>query len=289
MKKLLFVMLLAVSLTGCGMMSKADGTKTDGTKVTEDTNSKPKVGETAVRKFSPQGYVEGKVEKIEGSRYEVRYGTTIDKVDAVDVYALPKQGAKVDVKAGDVVVAYERESYWPGCTVKSVSDDIVEVEIIDSKRTMSVPHEKVIKISPAGAAEFKKYGEKKAFEDMAKSKKPTVPAGYKPKVGEKVLAKWSTSSWYPGVVKSLTANDATVDWPSFSDSTVAFESILPFPKTGSATGSPKAGDFVLVRPASDTSGWDYAQVTSVNGQDVEVKFSDGKTATAKAGDYVPLS
>ncbi|MEO6390744.1 MAG: DUF4537 domain-containing protein [Pyrinomonadaceae bacterium] len=291
MKITLLVALLAFGMLACGSSKTAnDGSTSSGDPKPGTTSTKPKVGDTAVYKFSPQGYVEGKVEKIDGSRYEFKYGTSIEKVDADDVHPLPAAGAKADVKAGDIVVARDRDrdNYWAGSVVKNVTPDLIEVENIDNGKVSSVSHEKVIKVSPASAAEFKKYGEVKAFEKMATSKALVVPPGYKPKVGEKVVARWEASSWYPGVVKSVTGTDAMIDWPSFPDSKVSIDRVAPFPKAEGAT-MPKVDDFILVRPASETSSWSFARVVSVSGQTMEVKFADGKSSSLKAGDFIALS
>jgi predicted small lipoprotein YifL len=288
MKRALLLILLASGLAACGPKGSTNGPLSGGDANQKAESAKPKIGETAVYKFSPQGYVEGKVEKIEGSRYEFKYGTSIEKVDSVDVHPLPAAGAKADVKAGDIVVAFSHDTYWAGSTVKSVTDDVVEVENLDDGKVSSVAHEKVVKVSPAAAAEFKRYGEKKAFIKTASSKRLVVPAGYKPKAGEKVVAQWGSESWYPGVVKSVTGDDALIDWPSFPDSTISIDRVAPFPKAEGAI-MPKANDFILVRPDNESFNWDFAQVTSVSGQEMEVKLADGKTKTVKAGNFVSLS
>lgn len=249
----------------------------------------PKVGDTVVYKFSRQGYVEGKVEKIEGSRYEIKYGTSTQKVESVDVHALPKAGEKVNVQAGDVVVARLRESYWPGGIVKSVSPDVIEVEVIENGNMMSSPHEKIIKVSPSSAAEFKTYAEEKGFLKDAQSKRPKAPAGYKPKPGERVVAEWSANAWWVGEVVSVTGEKVKLKWPaSFPESELTLEKIVPFPKSA-ATVLPKEGDFVLVRPADDKSQWQYAQVTGASGQSAEAKFANGKTRSIKADEYIALN
>jgi hypothetical protein len=207
MKKLLLIVAAGILAAACG--GAGSGTNTGG----GDSTAKAadiKVGDTVVFKFSKQGYVEGKVEKIEGSRFEIKYGTSTEKVESVDVHPLPKAGEKVSVQAGDVVVARERDAYWPGSIVKNVSPDVIEVEVIDGGRQLSVPHEKVIKVSPAAAAEFKKYSAEVGFMKDAKSKRPKAPAGYKPKQGERVVAEWSAGAWWVGEVISVSNDKAKI-------------------------------------------------------------------------------
>lgn len=288
MKKFLLIFASSILLAACGGAGTGTGTNSAG----GDTTTKAaevKVGDTVVFKFSKQGYVEGKVEKIDGSRFEIKYGTSTAKVDSVDAHPLPKAGEKASVQAGDVVVARDREAYWPGGIVKNVSPDIIEVEVIDGGKQISVPHEKVIKVSPASAAEFKKYSTEVGFMKDAKSKRPKAPAGYKPKAGERVVAEWSAAAWWVGEIISVGTDKAKIKWPaSFPDSELAFDKIVPYPKADS-TALPKQGDFVLVRPGDDKGQWTYAQVATVSGPTVEVKLADGRTQSIKADQYLALN
>src|SRR5687768_7345621 len=115
MKKLWLPLVAGVLLTACG---GGDGTKPDGAKPPETAAANPaaglKIGDTAVHKSSKQGYVEGKIQKIDGARYEIKYGESLHKVESADVHPLPKPGEKVSVQPGDYVVVHQREAYWPG-------------------------------------------------------------------------------------------------------------------------------------------------------------------------------
>jgi hypothetical protein len=286
MKHLCLVVLAGLVLTACG----GTGTKQAGGSEPTSAAAAPKVGDTVVYKFSRQGYVEGKVEKIEGSRYEIKYGTSNNKIESIDVHALPKAGDKLDVKAGDVVVARVRDEYWAGSIVKSVTADTLELEVIENGNQLTVPHEKAIKVSPASAAEFKKYADEVGFLRNAKAKRPQAPAGYKPKVGERVVAEWSANAWWVGEVVTVSGEKVKLKWlATFPESELSLEKVMPYPTAATATLMPKQGDFVLVKPGDDKSSWSYAQVTSVSGQSAEVKQADGKTRTIKAGDYIALS
>src|SRR6185295_16075441 len=279
MRKLLILGLISL-LTACSQGSKSS-TTTDGKNV--DAGAKPVVGDTAVYKFSRQGYVEGKVQSIDGTRYKLMYGQSPQTVDAVDVYALPKPGAKADVKPGDIVVAHQRDAYWPGAEVKSVNGDVVEVEVISNGDSLSVPPEKVIKINSAAAAEFKTYAQEVAFLKDAKTGRPHPPTDYKPKAGQRVVAEWTDHTWYIGNVVSASPSKATVKWPaSFPQSQLTLDKVLPYP---APAASPKQNDFVIVKQDSENQSFAYAKVTSVNGASVDVKLADGKTRTVKQGDF----
>jgi hypothetical protein len=277
MQKSLLMLVLLVGLTACNIGGKPESARDNSTR------TQVAVGDTAVFKFSRQGYVEGKVQSIDGTRYKLLYGQSTQTVDAVDVYPLPKSGSKVDVKPGDIVVAHRRDAYWPGAEVKSVNGDVIEVLIIAEGNVVSVPHEKVVKISPAAVAEFKQYAEEVAFLKTAKSGRPHPPTDYKPKAGERVVAEWTDKTWYIGSVISANSNQAKIKWPtSFPQSQLSVEKVLPYP---APAASPKPNDFLIVKQDSEQQSFAYAQVTGVNGTSVDVKLSDGKTRTVRQGDF----
>ena len=277
-KKLSLLLALVSLLTA----ACSGGSKTS-TDTEKSATAKPAVGDTAVFKFSRQGYVEGKVQSIDGTRYKMMYGQSPQTVDAVDVYALPKAGAKAEVMPGDIVVAHQRDAYWPGGEVKSVNGDVIEVQVISNGDSLNVPPEKLIKINSAAAAEFKTYAQEVAFLKSAKTGRPHPPADYKPKAGQRVVAEWTDHTWYIGNVVSASPSKATVKWPaSFPQSQLTLDKVLPYP---APAASPKQNDFVIVKQDSENQSFAYARVTSVNGGAVDVKLADGKTRTVKQGDF----
>ena len=291
MKKLLLLVCASVLFTACGAVSEkisGESKSNTETKPAAGNNSgKPQAGETVLFKSGPVNYSEGKVEKVEGGKYEIRSKDTIAKPIAGDVYALPKEGAKSDVKVGDFVVAYSYEIYWEGGEVKSVTDDLVEVEKASGGK-LNVAHDKIIKVSPAGIAAIKQNVEAKAFEDLGKTKKPVLPANWKPKPGDKVAAQWAFGSWHPADLKHVNANDVDIEWKNgWKNGNVGRDKIAPYPTANSPM--PKANDYVIVRPTNETSEWKFAIVTSISGQELEVKFSDGKTQKVKNGDFIAMS
>src|SRR5690348_5079440 len=124
MKKNLLIFLLGMFLTACGMVGGKDASAPRN----ETGGAKPHVGETVVFKWNGANYSEGKIEKIDGNKYEIRSGDYIAKPDAADVYAMPKTGARADDKTVDFVAVYSNNLYWAGGEVKAVSDSIIEVE-----------------------------------------------------------------------------------------------------------------------------------------------------------------
>jgi hypothetical protein len=289
MKKLLLLICVSLFLSACGAMTeKITGESRPDSEPKPGSNSgKPQAGETVLFKSGPVNYSEGKVEKIEGVKYEIRSKDNIAKPNVGDVYALPKEGAKSDVKAGDFVVAYNYEIYWEGGEVKNVTDDLVEVEKASGGK-LNVAHDKIVKVSPAAIADIKQSVEAKAFEDLGKTKKPVLPANWKPKAGDKIAAQWAFGSWHPADIKHVNANDIDIEWKNgWKNGNVARDKIAPYPTD--ASPMPKANDYVIVRPTNDTAEWKFAVVMSISGQELEVKFSDGKTQKVKVGDFIAMS
>jgi hypothetical protein len=272
-------------LAACGASAENAGNTSS---MPNAAGAKPQIGATVVFKSGAANYGEGKVEKIDGAKYEIRSGDRIAKVDAADVYALPAAGAKPDVKAGDFVVAYSRDVYWAGGEVKNVSGDFVEVEPATGSTKLNVAPDKVIKVSAAATADIRQEVEMKSFNETGKTKKPVLPKDWKPKKGEKIAAQWGFGTWHSAVVKNVNANNIDIDWQNgWSDGTVPNDKIAPYPSDSGAL--PKTGDYVIVKPQSEIEEWKFAVVTSAGGSECEVKFGDGKTRKLKAGDFIALS
>ena len=279
MKKIGLIILTGLFLTACG------GAGAVGSKLTGD--GKPKVGETVLYKAGAINYSEGKVEKIEGDKYEIRSKNNIVTPGAGEVYVLPKEGAKSDVRTGDIVVAFAREIYWEGGEVKNVTDDLVEIESADGEK-LNVAHDKVVKVSPAAIADIKQTAAAKSFEDLGKTKKPVLPKDWKPKAGDKIAAQWAFGSWHPAEIKHINTNDVDIEWKNgWKNGNVARDKIAPYP--AAASPMPKTDDYVIVRPTSDTAEWKFAVVTTISGQEAEVKFADGKTQKVKAVDFIAMN
>lgn len=290
MKKLLLLVCASLILSACGAITeKITGESNSGgsNSTVAAGNAKAQPGDTVLFKSGPVNYSEGKLEKIEGIKYEIRSKDSIAKPNVSDVYALPKTDSKSDVKVGDFVVAFNYDLYWEGGEVVNVTDDLVEVEKASGGK-LNVAHDKIVKVSPAAIAAIKQAVEVKAFEDLGKTKKPVLPANWKPKSGDKIAAQWSFGSWHPADIKHMNANDVDIEWKNgWKNGNVARDKIAPYPTAASPL--PKADDYVIVRPTNDTAEWKFAMVVSISGQEAEVKFADGKTQKVKSGDFIAMN
>ncbi len=283
MKKLLLILCAAIYFSACGAAAEKGG----GTNEASSSGAKPKVGDAVVFKAGAANYNEGKVEKIDGGKYEIRSGDRIAKADAADVYAVPAANSKTDAKAGDFVVAFSRDVYWAGGEVKNVAPDLIEIEPASGSK-MNVAPDKVIKVNSAATADIKREVEMKAFNETGKTKKPVLPKDWKPKKGDRVAAQWGFGTWHSAIIKNINPNNIDLDWQNgWSDGTVGSEKIAPLPTTSDPL--PKTGEYVIVKPQSDIEEWKFAVVTSVAGSEAEVKFGDGKTRKVKAGDFIAMN
>lgn len=274
MKRLSLIICTSLFLTACGLTGTNSASK----------SAKLKVGDSVLFKLSRDGFGEGKIETIDGSHYKIPYGSSTNTVDEIDVYPTPTAGTDPNVKVGDYVIAkHGNDNFWPAAEVTKVDAKVIEVKALSSGSSMSLSPEQVVAVRPATAEEFKKVKEEAAFEAKVSPMRPTVPEGYTPKKDDRVVARWSGTSWYSGTILSVNGEKAKIKWSvNFGDGDVDLTKIAPYPKLGSTGLAIKAGDIVLVKGSSETSGWDFAEATSTR----EVKFKDGKTRSVRGDEYI---
>lgn len=284
MKRILLVLCASVLFIACGggagnTGNTATATKTDGVK--------PKAGDTVLFKLSREGFGEGKIDSIDGSRYKIPYGTTTYTVDEADIYAIPAPGSNTSLKVGDYVIAKRgTENYWAAAEITKADAKSVEVKNLSYGTATNLSPDQVVVVRPATVEEFKKVKDESGFESKVTTMRPVVPAGFAPKAGDKVVAGWSGNSWYSGTVVSVSGEKAKIKWSvNFADGDIEFTRLAPAPKIGSTATPIKAGDIVLVKGTSDQSRWEFAEATS----DKEVKFKDGKTRTVRGDEYIAFN
>lgn len=283
MKKIWLVILATIFSSACGATAILPTSAV--------SEVKPKVGDTVAYIQNSQQLGEGVVESIEGTRYKIKYGTSSETKEESDIYALPKAGAKPAIKVGDMVAAKTETgaTYWAGAEILSVNGDVIEVKELVYDRTINLSPDKIMIVRPATAAEFKRAKGEKEFSAKAKQAKPRPPAGYKPKVGDRVVAEWMANNWWEGSITSVAGEKAKIKWQSFNESELGFDKVVPYPKAETSTAMPVVNGYVLVQPDGSTGQWNYAQVTAVNGNSADVKFANGKTRPLKAGEFIVLN
>jgi len=228
------------------------------------------------------------VDSIDGPRAKIVWSDNASPsdVDLVDIYQLPKAGAPATVKAGDYVITKRSSgTNWEGAQVTMVSPGVVTVKYVSDLEEANLPPEKVIAASPAAAADIKANAASTEFLKKAQAHTPQSPAGYKPKVGDHIFGPWTSTSWFGGKVKSINGDKALIEWEGVKPDEADLDKIIPYP-TAENSATPAVDDYVLVKPSSGS--WDYAQVTAVNGSEIEVRDAEGKTRTVKPGEFVLL-
>ena len=296
MKRILAFTVSVALLTACGAAGNKNGGSANASNTNPTSSDKaaspevklPSVGDLVVARWSGNSWYEGKVDSLDGQRAKIIWSdnSTPSEVDLVDVYQIPKTGAQATVKAGDYVLTKRSSATnWEGAQVTMVSSGVITVKYNSDFEEANLPPEKVIAVSPVVTADMKNDAAKTDFLKKAQAHKPQAPAGYKPKVGDHILGAWTTNAWYGGKVKAIKGDKATIVWEGPNPDDASFDNLVPYP-TAENTQTPAVGDYVLVKPSSGS--WDYAQVSNVNGSEIEVKGQDGKSRTVKPGEFAIL-
>ena len=254
-------------------------------------SSSPKVGDTVVAKWSAGSYYEGKIEKIDGAKmtigWEDRSQSTV--IDAADIYTIPAAGTVPDVKQGDMVLAKTASgNYWNGSELMGMDGGVYKVRVVTGSTSVNVAGEKIIKVPATAAADFKQAAGSTDFLIEAKKGKVTIPADYKPKKGDSVLAEWTAGNWWEGKIDNISGSNIYVAWEgNFKPSAVNIGKIIPIP-TSNDKAMPVEKQFMIIKPDSG-SAWQYGQATSINGSRVEVKLANNQTKTVTTGEFVLLN
>jgi hypothetical protein len=246
-------------------------------------------GDTVVARWSGSSFYEGKVESLTETKVKVAWadGSKPTEVDRASVFALPEADAKPDAKSGDYVLAkWGTGTRWYGARITAETGEKIPVEYSSDGTTGNLAPDKVIAIPDTIAAEFKTQEELRELVTKAKAAGlPAKPEGWKPKVGDKVVAVWSSGSYYSGKVKSLAGDKATVAWDDGSKpSESAIATMGPEPGPGDKV-LPAQGEYVMVKSGTK---WIYGQALSIGDGQFEVKLQTGQKKTVKPGAFLLL-
>ncbi len=283
MKKNLLLITLSLFLSACGAGSLIEAGVA--------SSSKPKVGDTVVAKWSAGSYYEGKVEKIDGMKMTIGWQDKSQStvIDASDIYTIPTAGVTPDVKQGEMVLAKTSSgNYWNGAEITGIEAGVYKVRVVTGSTSVNVAGEKIIKVPATAAADFKQAAVSTDFLAEAKKGKVTIPADYKPKKGDPVLAEWTTGSWWEGAIDNISGSNIYVAWEgNFKPSAVNIGKILPKPTSNDKT-MPVEKQFLIIKPDSGST-WVYGQATAINGSRVEVKLANNQSKTVTVGEFVVLN
>lgn len=311
LNKLTLALLVAALAVGCSKPAANTGN-------TSNTgNSNVKVADGKIDKddqvvipsdVSKGMFLEGKVVSLDGSRAKVGViernangfyttGSRFEDVELSEIYEVPGKEAKHEVKPGDIVLAKGEISAvlpWHGAEVVKIDNLGVTVKGLGSnKQPRMVGPDGLIKPSDKTIAEFKQSGETSMLLSKAMKHRPVLVEGYKPKMGDKVLAEPALAGFFQsGAISRMEetmsgGNNVYVKWDDPNTrSTEKVYTILPL-ASAAKLPAPVVGRYLMVKPTSG-GRWLYAEVTAVNGQAVEVKVEDGTTRTINPGEFWPL-
>lgn len=299
MKLIVFALSTALFFSACGRL----GAKTETSNTAANTSSanaaapaeegKFKTGDTVVARWMKNSYYEGIVEDLQANKAKIKWsdGSNPTDVELVDVYPLPKAGAKPDVKQDDMVLAkVSSQTYWSIARITEIKDGVYVVRLTDDGSTHNMPAEKIIKLNAAASADAVDKAVSPDIMKEVQSKKPVIPSNFAPKVGDKVLGEWAPNSWWSGKVTKVEGGKATVAWDDGSTPREVGEGkVLPLPDANAKQPKmPAKGQFLLVKPETGTK-WAYAKTEDVSDGSVKVRLSDGKERTVKPGDFILLN
>jgi hypothetical protein len=248
---------------------------------------KPTVGDTVVARWGGTSWAEGKLESIDKDEAKIVWTEDASKsdVELKDVFLKPAPDALINVKSGDYTVVKGVGNWWQEAEIREVNGSVIKAKFIYNNEVVNLSADKVLAISPTVAEDIKDTAAQQNFLTKAQEHFPLQPAGYKPKAGDRVLAPWTSTSWYPGKVKSVSDDKVLIAWEAgMAPDEVVIDKVVPFP-TADAAQAAAVNDFVLLKPAGGS--WTYGQVTSVSGTSIEAKTIDS-TREYKAGEFVVL-
>ena len=311
LKKLAPALVVVALAFGCGKPAS----NTANTTNVGNSNARVADGKIDVkdRVIIPSGvsksmFLEGEVVSLDGSRAKVGVimrnpngfhttGSRFEDWELSEIYEVPGDGAGPEVKVGDVVLAKGETSDllpWNGAEVVSVEKVGVMVKGLgENKQPWTVFPDRIVKPSAKTIAELKQSGESNMLLSKAMKHRPILVEGYKPKMGDKVLAEPALAGFFAsGAISRMEETrgggyNVYVKWddPNIK-STEKVYTILPLANAAKFP-APTAGRYLIVKP-TDGGRWLYAEVIAVNGQEVEVKAEGGASMTVKPGESWPL-
>ena len=294
MKKLIIAIISLSMFASCSILKNARTESVKAEKNTEESAKpaaveikKPSVGDTVVARWGSTSWAEGKVESIDKDEAKIVWTEDASKssVELKDVFLKPASGATANVRPGDYTVVKGVGNWWQEAEIREVTGGVIKAKSVYYNEVLNLSPDKVLTVSPTVAEDIKDAAEQQNFLTKAQEHFPLPPADYKPKAGDRVLAPWTQTSWYPGKVKAVSGDKVTINWEAgMRADEVALEKVVPFPSAENSP-TPATGDYVLLKPSG--GAWTYGQVTSVSGSTVEAKTVDA-TREYKPGEFVVL-
>lgn len=255
------------------------------------------VGQRVIAATSKTHFRDGTIVSIEDSTIVLEYGTpdSSGKLPTskapIDKAWLPAHRS-ADLKAGDYAVCRIATTYWVPCHLEGLEGDVFDAQ--DSRGTRyKLERDALLQPDEATRKNIEQFVTRerrhrqfdKAF---AEAGSPRQPEGWKPAKGDRVVAHLSRTSWYGATLLEVRKNNRyLIDWDgdTWDPREMPLDRIAPQPSGAAAV---TVGQFVIVKPRSETWRWDHSKVVAVNGDDVEVAGRNERKRKVKATELIPI-
>ena len=247
-------------------------------------------GDRIVAEQSAAQFFEARVLSAEQDRLRVQAIGGNDSLTVVssDVYRLPP--TPHELLPNMLAICGHAES-WEPCRLLQVLGDVLPARSASGK-AMEVRRDQVLVPSALTELNLKRYFARSeaelAFARSAQhAGEPRPEPGWRPALHERLLVKLG-DDWFTGYVREIGDDLAQVSLGTAQRSvTVSLAALAPEPPS-SFVSDLRRGDFVLVRPETQSQPWQRCQIRAVN--DKELKLSDvaGAQKVTTLREVVPL-
>jgi hypothetical protein len=243
-----------------------------------------------VVELSGAEFGEGQVLSVHGEQLRVQILGRDESslVPVGDVYVLPPAGQRH--LPNDLAICGSESGIWVACRIVGEVDGRLRV-VTSAERELVLEKNRVLDPSPVTELNLRRHFEllraKQEFVDAARrAGLPRIPAGFQPKVGERVVAP-RRGDWYGARVKEVSEEGISVEWQGRGEVEVIPPSVVaPEPPY---VGTPfVAGQFALQRPETPGARWRPVVVRAVGQEGIKVADITGAKQTVSASDLVPL-
>jgi hypothetical protein len=316
MKTILWILIAVAAGLGisCGTVGKAELKKDDGAIQMGDRVLAPDRDSQGTFTFEPMR--EAVVGRIDGPKAIVHYLDKIDgrnftfdrfsqrsEVNTDDLVKLPLTPDPLDsFKVGDKVLLLSNSTTrlgWNAAEIAAVEKNRITSIFISGSKSSRITRtdefvngaSPVIKLPErlmpqirSEAGDRDTLQEKGAFLDSASSHYLIMDKTYTPRIGDQVLV------LRRGEGKVIAVNNNSVDVMHGKNQTEITRGLVNYVPLAALKNPPPVSvdAIVTVRPESGVE-WEYAKVTAVNGDTLEVKVSGITRRTVRKGDYYPLN
>jgi hypothetical protein len=204
-----------------------------------------------------------------------------------DVYRIP--GSWTGLRPGMLAICRTEPRQWAGCRVESVSKRTIAAS--DAKgRHVELDRNQLLLPTAVTLLNLEHHfglARQQAEFELAFSRagRPTPPPGWRPSLGEKVVARLG-SGWFSAKVHEITDDALYVAWAGDDQITeVASGDLVPQPTSHDVA---TRGSHGLARPASPEQPWMPVRVVAISDDTLTITDAAGRKLHARARDILPL-